>query len=391
MSNVPKLRFKEFSENYNKYKFEDIFDFSTGKNIKQNEASPDFEIPCIRYGELYHMYEEVINKVINKTNLDKSELIFSQGNEILLPSAGEDPLDIGSASALKIPNVAIGRTINILRPLTDNIYLPEYVSYYINQKLKKKISTLAKGVSISNVYNSDLKTLSINLPSKQEQKKIASFLTSVDTKIEQLTRKEELLLQYKKGVMQKIFNQEIRFKADDGSEFCDWEEKKLSTKCTIQKGSQLNKDTLTEEGNYPALNGGINPSGFTRDWNTEANTITISEGGNSCGYVNFVTTRFWSGGHNYSLQDLEQSIDAQYLYQYLKFNEEAIMRLRVGSGLPNIQKREISNFKISVPYLKEQIKIANFLLSIDFKIEQVKKQLEYIKKFKKALLQQMFV
>ena len=99
--NVPKLRFKEFSENYKKYKFEDIFSFSTGKNIKQNEASPNFDIPCVRYGELYHMYSEVINKVINKTNLDKSELTFSQGNEILLPSAGEDPLDIGSASALK--------------------------------------------------------------------------------------------------------------------------------------------------------------------------------------------------------------------------------------------------------------------------------------------------
>jgi len=191
--------------------------------------------------------------------------------------------------------------------------------------------------------------------------------------------------------MQKIFTQEIRFEADDGSEFPDWEEKKLSTQTTIQKGSQLNKDTLTEEGNYPALNGGINPSGFTTDWNTEANTITISEGGNSCGYVNFVRTRFWSGGHNYSLQDLKKTIQVKYLYQYLKFNELQIMRLRVGSGLPNIQKGEISNFKVSVPCLEEQTKIANFLSSIDNKIEQVGEQLDKSKEFKKALLQQMFV
>ena len=133
MSKIPTLRFKEFNGDWKENKFENIFNFSTGKNIKQNEASPEFEIPCVRYGELYHMYNEIISNVINSTNLDKSELVFSQGNEILLPSAGEDPLDIGSASALTIPNIAIGRTINILRPLSDNVYSQKYVSYYINQ------------------------------------------------------------------------------------------------------------------------------------------------------------------------------------------------------------------------------------------------------------------
>ncbi len=155
---VPNLRFPGIEGEHNSYRkcfFKDIFLFSTGKNIKQSEASSEFETPCVRYGELYHMYNEVITEVFNKTNLDKSELLFSDGDEILLPSAGEDPLDIGSASALTVKNVAIGRTINILKPAQSNIYSPLYVSYYINQKLKKVISTLAKGVSISNVYNSD--------------------------------------------------------------------------------------------------------------------------------------------------------------------------------------------------------------------------------------------
>ena len=136
--------------------FNNRFIFSTGKNIKQNEASPLFNIPCVRYGELYHMYNEVITTVINKTNLDKSELLFSNGDEILLPSAGEDPLDIGSASALTLKNIAIGRTINILRPIKKNIYNQQYMAYYINHQLKTKIASLAKGSSISNVYNSDL-------------------------------------------------------------------------------------------------------------------------------------------------------------------------------------------------------------------------------------------
>lgn len=238
--NTPALRFPEFEgdthSSYRKYFFKDIFLFSTGKNIKQNEASPEFKTPCIRYGELYYMYNEVIYEIINRTNLDESELLLSKGDEILLPSAGEDPLDIGSASALTLENIAIGRTINILRPMKDSIYSQNYAAYYINHKLRKKISTLAKGVSISNVYNSDLKTLEIILPNLPEQQKIANFLTAVDEKLAQFKQKKNLLEQYKKGVMQKIFSQEIRFEKDDGEEFPEWEEKKLGDIGTFFSG-----------------------------------------------------------------------------------------------------------------------------------------------------------
>ena len=414
--NVPKLRFKEFSENYKKYKFEDIFSFSTGKNIKQNEASPNFDIPCVRYGELYHMYSEVISKVINKTNLDKSELTFSQGNEILLPSAGEDPLDIGSASALKISNVAIGRTINILRPLSDNIYLPEYVSYLINTKLKKKISTLAKGVSISNVYNSDLKTLTLSLPSKQEQEKIALFLTSIDTKIEQLIKKEELLQQYKKSIMQKIFNQEIRFKADDGSEFCEWKEK------TIDK-----LPILISDGNYGELyptSDDFKPNGvpFLRANNIKnlkidtSDTKYISEEQHStltAGHLLtndiLITTRGELGNlalieneHNGSninaqicLLRITDTSKLNYLYLLYALDyrdsKKQYKAFETGTALKQLPKGNLKKVKLKVPCLEEQTKIANFLSSTDNKIEQVQKQLEQTKKFKKALLQQMFV
>ncbi|MDQ1264237.1 MAG: type restriction enzyme subunit, partial [Campylobacterota bacterium] len=203
--------------------FDDIFIFSTGKNIKQNEASPDFEIPCVRYGELYHMYDEIITKVINKTNLDKSELLFSKGNEILLPSAGEDPLDIGSASALTLKNIAIGRTINVLRPSKKNIYSQEYIAYYINHQLKTKIASLAKGSSISNVYNSDLKKLKIPLPPLKEQEKIAEILTTWDEAITKQTELLEAKELQKKALMQKLLSGEVRF---DG--FNDeWEEVRL--------------------------------------------------------------------------------------------------------------------------------------------------------------------
>ena len=389
MSKIPTLRFKEFNGDWKENKFENIFNFSTGKNIKQNEASPEFEIPCVRYGELYHMYNEIISNVINSTNLDKSELVFSQGNEILLPSAGEDPLDIGSASALTIPNIAIGRTINILRPLSDNVYSQKYVSYYINQKLRRTISTLAKGSSISNVYNSDLKKLNIFLPSLIEQEKIASFLNQVDTKIEQLTKKEKLLQQYKKGVMQKIFNQEIRFQADDGSEFCDWEEKRLKEVLDYEQPTKYIVESTEYNGNYntPVLTAGKT---FILGYTNEENGI----------YTNSPVIIFddFTTANHYVDFDFKVKSSAMKLLKEknenicLKFVYEFIQKLHFPIGE---HKRywisEYSYLKIKLPCLEEQIKIANFLSSIDTKIEQTQKQLEQTKEFKKALLQQMFV
>jgi type I restriction enzyme S subunit len=257
------------------------------------------------------------------------------------------------------------------------------MAYYINHQLKRKIASLAKGSSISNVYNSDLKRLEIPLPLLKEQEKIANILTTWDDAIskqdELIKDKEEL----KKGLMQKLLSGEIRF---DGF-FDEWEIKKLSIICQIKKGQQLNKSTLFDIGEYPAINGGINPSGYTNTYNTNENTITISEGGNSCGYVNYITTKFWSGGHCYSLLNLK--INSYFLYQYLKLNELKIMKLRVGSGLPNIQKGDIENFKINVPPLEEQQKIAEVLSNADKEIDLLKNELQELKEQKKGLMQKL--
>lgn len=408
MSNVPKLRFKEFSESLTTYNFNEIFSFSTGKNIKQSEVSPEFETPCVRYGELYHMYEEVISKVINRTNLDKTELTFSEGNEILLPSAGEDPLDIGSASALMIPNVAIGRTINVLRPLFNNVYTPEYVSYSINQKLRKKISTLAKGVSISNVYNSDLKKLSIKLPSKQEQEKIASFLTSVDTKIEQLRKKEELLNQYKNGVRQKIFKQEICFKADDGSEFTPWQSRKLNEVLKEHKSKSTGKEEVFSVSVHKGLINQVEHLGRSFAAKNTENYNLVKP--NDIVYTKSPTGDFPYGIIKQSKIQDDVIVSPLYgvftpetsglgyilnVYFESKINVHNYLHSIIQKGAKNtinITNNTFLSKSLMLPTDKdEQEKIANFLSSIDEKIEQVQQQLNSTKEFKKALLQQMFV
>ena len=117
------------------------------------------------------------------------------------------------------------------------------------------------------------------------------------------------------------------------------------------------------------MNGGAAPSGWLNRYNTEANTISISEGGNSCGYVQYNTSRYWSGGHCYSLRILhpQETLDL-YLYHFLKWQEENIMALRIGSGLPNIQKKDLLRFPVMLPTINKQKGIISILTAIDAKI-----------------------
>lgn len=396
--NVPELRFPEFSTDptvgkIKKHFFRDIFVFSTGKNIKQNEASPDFETPCVRYGELYHMYREVITMVVNRTNVDKSELHFSNGDEILLPSAGEDPLDIGSASALTVRNVAIGRTINILQPKEASVYSPIFVSYYINQRLKVKISSLAKGVSISNVYNSDLKTLEIFLPSLPEQQKIAEFLTTVDKRIELLQAKKEKLEAYKKGVMQQIFSQKLRFKADDGSDFPVWEERKVSERFEIKRGLVLSVDKMRQapdkEYKFPVYSSQTKNRGLTGFFNKKLynDAITWTTDGANAGEVNFRNGEFYctnvcgvlisdKGDATECMAELLNTVTKKYV-SYV--------------GNPKLMNNTMGDIKIKFPSPEEQKKISQFLTSLDSTIDNLNQQIKQTQTWKKGLLQKMFV
>ncbi len=118
------------------------------------------------------------------------------------------------------------------------------------------------------------------------------------------------------------------------------------------------------------MNGGTSPSGYYEACNTPGETISISEGGNSCGFVQFNRVPFWSGGHCYTLiAKNHKGLNYKYLYHYLKHCEEDIMSLRVGSGLPNIQKKDIMSFPILMPDLDEQTKLCATYDSIEKKIE----------------------
>lgn len=222
------------------------------------------------------------------------------------------------------------------------------------------------------------------LPPLPEQEKIAEILGAWDLAIEKVTALIAAKRLRKKGLMQKLLTAKIRLPG-----FTDeWQKVKLGEIASIVKGEQLGRLEMTESGIYPVINGGILKSGFTDSYNREKNTITISEGGNSCGFVAFVKERFWCGGHCYALSNLKT--DLHFLFQILKFSESNIMRLRVGSGLPNIQKSSLDNFLLHIPTdVSEQKAIADILSKADEEIDLLVRKLDLLKSQKKGLMQQL--
>ncbi len=338
----------------------------------------------------YITYKSIFDNNVLKNDLtepvklnDKKQNLVKNG-DLFFTGSSETPEEVGMVSVLNcnIENCYLNSFCFGFR-LYDNNINPIFLAYYLRSPvMRNKIQILSQGSTRFNLSKKEVLKLKCHIPCIDEQNKISKFLLNIDKKIELLTKMHNYYLNFKKYLMQQIFTQKLRF---------DFNIIKLNDICDINKGKQLNKENMVNFGEYYVLNGGKEPSGYTNSWNTPANTITISEGGNSCGYVNFNEEKFWSGGHCYFLSNLSSKIDLYYLFSYLKFIEPSIMRLRVGSGLPNIQKGDIENIKVKTVPINEQIKIRKVLRIIDKKISTLKVQKEHFEVFKKGLLQQMFV
>jgi len=251
-------------------------------------------------------------------------------------------------------------------------------------KFEQYIKGVQTETAVPHISPQQIKDFPILLPPLPEQKAIADLLATWDEAIE----KTERLIQAKERRFKWLLR-ELISDPRNRQTVTGWRYVLLGDVCKVTKGKQLNVEHMKDGGEYYALNGGIEPSGRTDDWNTEADTITISEGGNSCGYVNYNTERFWSGGHCYSLKKLKSDIDSHYLYFYLKMNEPKLMSLRVGSGLPNIQKKDVDKFVVALPPLSEQLQIAEVLSSAQEEIDLLKRLAEQYKTQKRGLMQKM--
>lgn len=280
------------------------------------------------------------------------------------------------------PLAYVNQHVALLR-LYDNNISSKFVAYQLAAPhAQRRFQEITDQGAKAGLNLASIRSFPVVLPSLPEQEAIAGVLECWDKAIRGCERKIEKKRQIKKGLMQQLLSGKRRLPGFKG----EWLDVRLGALASIKKGQQLNRLDQAETGDYPVLNGGVQPLGYTDKWNTEANTITISEGGNSCGFVSMNRARFWCGGHCYALKEDSARVDLDFLYQQLKHNQSAIMRLRVGSGLPNIQKKTLEKLICPMPRLEEQRAIAAVLSSADGEIAVLERKLGALREQKRFLL-----
>ncbi len=374
----PKLRFPEFKEIWEKKKLGEV---STNKSRKYNPLK-DKENRYIKCIELEHLssdsgqllgFIDGSNSGSIKNKFEKGDVLFGKlrpylKKYLLSPFEGVCTSEIWVLKGTKISN--------------PFLYCIVQTGNFID------IANQSSGSKMPRADWNVVSNYEVNYPSLNEQTKIANFLSSVDEKLNLLKEKKSLLEEYKKGIMQKIFNQEIRFKDDNGNDFEDWEEKTLGSLCKITTG-KLDANAMVEDGEYRFYTCAKDYYRIDKyAFDTEA--LLISGNGANVGYIHYYKGKFNAYQRTYILDRFEENMT------YVKFFLQMFLPKRIkgeknDGNTPYIVLSTLSEMEFSIPCIIEQTKIANFLSAIDEKIELVANQIKDTQEYKKGLLQQMFV
>jgi type I restriction enzyme S subunit len=397
---VPRLRFPEFRDagEWGKKSLDSIAVFYKGKGISKADIDPQGKMPCIRYGELYTSYDEVISVVISKTNLPASELFLSKSNDVLIPSSGETKLDIAKASCVLLDDVALGGDLNILRSNENGIFL----SYLLNGSYKKEIAKKAQGDTVVHLYASQLKLLKVVVPRATEQQRIADCLTSLDALIAAHSEKLDALKTHKKGLMQQLFPREgetiPRLRFPEFRDAGEWDENTLGGAATFINGRAYKQEELLDKGKYRVLRVGnffSNNQWYYSDLELDDDKY-CDDGDLLYAWSASFGPRIWKGEktiyHYHIWKVVEKNgINQDFLFILLDYETERMKAKSAnGLGLLHITKATIEGWQCRLPKIKEQQKIADCLTSLDALILAQAEKLDALKTLKKGLMQQLF-
>ncbi|MGH1337037.1 MAG: restriction endonuclease subunit S [Aureispira sp.] len=401
---VPALRFGEFDGEWSISKIIDLFTIKAGgdidkKNVREKKDK-EFKYPIYA------------NAKAKKGLYGYSNLYKANENVITIAGRG---VNIGITHARDHKFYPIVRLL-VLAPKLD------YDIYFFEHEINR-LNVFIESTGVPQLTSPQISLYNVKYPSLPEQKKIATFLSTVDQKIEQLRQKVSLLEQYKKGVLQQIFSQEIRFKEENGEDFADWEVKRFDNVFAFIRTNSFSRSLLnynsgevknihygdihtkfsaqfdiTKE-NVPFVNEDVDISKINKEDYCEEGDLIIADAsedyadiGKSIEVVNLRNQKLVAGLHTYIARPKIQM--ALGFSCYLMQNSQvrrAIMRIATGVSVLGITKTNLSKLEILIPCFPEQKKIATFLSSIDQKITQTQEQLTQTQAFKKGLLQQLFV
>ena len=192
--------------------------FTKGAPLSKADISKT-GFPFILYGELYTTYKEVTYHIYRQTDANAPKECFSKIGDVIIPTSGETPEEIATATCVMVPDVILGGDLNIYR---NDAVDGRIISYIINHKINKCIAKVAQGKSVVHIKADDLSKMNIKYPEKDEQAKIINFLLLIDKKIEKQCQLIESLKKYKRGLLSAIFERKIRFKDDNGNNYLVW-------------------------------------------------------------------------------------------------------------------------------------------------------------------------
>ena len=410
----PGLRFPEFRDavGWKQNRLSEIASFFKGKGISKSDISANGRRPCIRYGELYTRYGEVIDDVYSRTDVADTDLFFSKANDVVIPGSGETKLDIAKASCVIHDDVALGGDLNIIRTRHKGIFL----SYYLNVK-RLDIAKIAQGDTVAHLYPSQLKKLAIAIPDELEQQKIADCLTSVDELIVAQARKVDALKIHKKGLMQQLFPREgetqprLRF-----PEFRDgplWEKNMLGDLLQITSSKRVHESDWVDNGvpfyrarEIVALHNlePISPLFISEDlysYNAQKSGEIfpgdlLVTGVGSIGVPYAVQNKdcfYFKDGNIIWLKNRDTKLLGQFLY--LLYESQYVQsQIKTMAGVGTVGTYTIDNAKkTSVMFpanQEEQKKVADCLTSVDDLIAAQVRKVDALKTHKKGLMQQLF-
>ena len=387
---TPKLRFKEFDGDWSTNKIEEISIVTSGGTPSRNVSDYwNGDIPWVTTSLVDFNVINEAEEFITQVGLDNSSAKLFHKDTILMAMYGQ------GITRGKVAILGIDATTN---QACAAIKLKNgFETKFIFQNLMNRyeeIRDLSNEGGQKNLSAGIIKEILISFPEKEEQTKIASFLSNVDEKISQLTQKHQLLSQYKQGMMQKLFSQQIRFKADDGSEFGEWENISVKEIFDVTRGQVLAVSNTVSVADadykYPVFSSQTKQKGlmgFYKKYLFE-DALTWTTDGANAGDVNFRKGKFYctnvcgvllsqKGYANLCIAEILNKVTHKYV-SYV--------------GNPKLMNNVMSEIPITIPInLEEQTKIANFLSSIDQKIEVVAQQIEQAKQWKKGLLQNLFI
>lgn len=399
----PKLRFPEFSGEWKSEEVNELF--SHVRNGFVGTATPYYVEKGVPYLQSNNIRRNKIDKrkmvYINSEFHEKNKKSVLKKGDILMVQSGH------AGECAVVPEEFNNANCHALVVMTPTKKInSDFGAYYMNSSIgKNRIHKLITGQTINHILASDLKKYKIMLPTSIEQCKIASFLSKVDSKIEKLEKKQELWETYKKGIMQQIFSQKLRFKDENGEDYPDWENRKLNEVSDVRDGTHDSPKYI--QNGYPLvtsknlLNGKIDFENVSciskQDYDTINKRSKVQIGDILFGMIGTIGNPVIVESEGFAIKNVALIKEMDFLknsYLIYLLNSAIIdkefYRLNAGGTQKFIALGLIRDLNIPVPTISEQIKIANFLSAIEKREDKISRVLNLINKFKKGLLQQMF-